>query len=518
MATVLAPNSAKKSGESWLVSAAAEASRYHLDAYGAWVHDHKPARHHRIWVDRITELVEGRTAKRKLLVISPPGHAKSTWLSLIFPPWYLGNHPDHSLLFYTSADVAAGQFSGTVKSTMEGGNERHALTFPADACQPDRSRGWSSDGLYLKGTPAGSKDPAYRALGYGAAVIGARCHGAILDDPLTQEQAQSEVETAKAKRYFDMTVDSRLHPDGWTLAIMTRWSDFDLAAHLAAKSDWEVLEMPALGAYPWGGALWPERFSQQWLEAKRADIGGPVFNCLYQGDPTSMGGTVFREAAWFRPLPADFATFRPRLSVVQFWDLNYSESASSDYTACLTIAIDPLTQRLFVPHAWRGHLGEALREETMADQIIAGGARIIGVEEAAYRQRATQDLVARLNTILTAKGYSGVVVAVRVTKDKVFRARLPAGRAEAGMVYVDLGAPWAQPFIAECLAFPLGANDDYVDALSGGVQLAIERGGPPAMTSQDVVVRGGSEIPEHDPRYPSQFIAQNLATVAAGLD
>jgi hypothetical protein len=78
----------------------------------------------------------------------------------------------------------ARQFGSTVKSTLEA-NERHALTFPADDCRPDRGRGWSSEGLYLAGIPANSKDTSYRALGWGASVIGSRADGIILDDVLT---------------------------------------------------------------------------------------------------------------------------------------------------------------------------------------------------------------------------------------------------------------------------------------------------------------------------------------------
>ncbi|HKB41354.1 MAG TPA: phage terminase large subunit, partial [Gemmataceae bacterium] len=63
---------------------------------------------------------------------------------------------------------------------------------------------------------------------------------------------------------------------------------------------------------------------------------------------------------------------------------------------------------------------------------------------------------------------------VKPTADKVARARLPAGRAEAGMVYADRGAPWFEPFVEELMAFPSGRFDDQVDALSGAVQLALE--------------------------------------------
>jgi predicted phage terminase large subunit-like protein len=312
-----------------------------------------------------------------------------------------------------------------------------------------------------------SKDPAYRSVGYGAAVVGARAHGIILDDPLTQDQARSAVEQERAKRYHDMTVDSRLHPDGWEIAIMTRWHDLDLASHLKAKSEWDVLEMPALGYYGEGTSLWPERFPAEWLVAKRQEITGPYFNALYQGDPTSLGGSIFREASWFRPLPKEFD--RAKLArVVQFWDLAYSGKDSADYTSALTLGCDR-DGNLYVLNVWRGRIESESHVALMLEKIGQQRPGMVGVEEAAYRQAATQDLI---NRLFRAR-LSVPVQAVRVTADKVFRAQLPAGRAQAGMLYADTTAPWFPEFLAECMAFPLGANDDQVDALSGATQLAL---------------------------------------------
>jgi predicted phage terminase large subunit-like protein len=440
-----------------------ELSREDLAIYGLVAHHHKPAAVHERWIDQACDVISGRARTRKLLIVAPPGHAKSTWLSLILPPWYLGNHPDHSLLFFTSSDTMARQFGGTVKSTLEQ-NDAHAAVFPASAVRPDQGRGWSTDGLYLQGVPTGSKDPSYRALGYGAAVVGARAHGIILDDPLTQEQARSPVEQLKARQYHDLTVDSRLHPDGWQLAIMTRWHDNDLAAHLAAKPEWETLHLPALNDD--GEALWPERFPLSWLEAKRAEIGGALFACIYQGDPRSLGGLVFKESAWFRPLPSDLN--RAQLTIVQFWDLAFSERQTADYSACCTLGALP-DGRLYVLDMYRARLSPADLEQAMLAQIALHKPHAVGVEEAAFKQAVTADLCARVGKKAAAR-----VQAMKPAGDKVARAYLPAGRGEAGLLFADRAAPWFPIFDAECLGFPLSSHDDQVDALSGATQMAVE--------------------------------------------
>ena len=54
----------------------------------------------------------------------------------------------------------------------------------------------------------------------------------------------------------------------------------------------------------------------------------------------------------------------------------------------------------------------------------------------------------------------------RPDKDKVTRARLPAGRAQHGKIFVDKRRPWYRAFISELLGFPLTRYKDQVDALS----------------------------------------------------
>lgn len=455
---------------------AQQLARNDLGVYGHLVHGLEPANHHVLWVEAVQRLLSGRSAKRKLLVIAPPGHGKSTVMSQLLPPWYLGNHPAHHLLFFTSSQPNARNYGGTVKATLEH-SERHPLVFPDARCRPDVDRGWSHDGLFLRGAPQLEKDPSYRAVGWGGSVLGARAHGVILDDVLTQEQSESETEVEDAKRYYAMTVSKRVDPAGWELAIMTRWGEADFASWLIDKPEWDVLHLPAIGDYPWGPALWPERFPLAWLEAERTEHGGPIFNCVYQGDPTALGGPVFKDARWFRPLPPGFT--RQGMGVLQFWDLNISGSSTGDYAACATAAVDPACNTYLVAmyrdrlEGVRDAAGEwtfgQAHEDALVEQIRIHRPHWVAVEKMAFKQRAVVDLIQRVQRRVAV-----AITAVEVSTDKVMRARLPAARAEAGMLFVDRAAPWYPQFSAECLAFPRGANDDQVDALSGVSALAVD--------------------------------------------
>ena len=80
-----------------------------------------------------------------------------------------------------------------------------------------KSRGWSGAGLFLRGTPLGSKDPAYKAVSLNTNIMGSRANGIILDDPMGQEDGD-ECRRAEAswEEYYDQTIVPRLQPGtGW---------------------------------------------------------------------------------------------------------------------------------------------------------------------------------------------------------------------------------------------------------------------------------------------------------------
>ena len=205
-------------------------ARTNLAVYCWIVHGILPEEFHLEWIHDFEAVERGEIDR--LLIIAPPGSAKSTYLAC-YQEWYLGRHPERSLLFFTSQDTMAKLFGNSVKMTLEE-NPRYARVFSEYGCRPNIKRGWSSvDGMFLQATPL--KDPAYRSLGYGASSIGSRSHGIILDDPLTQQENESETEMEKAKIYYDGTVVGRLHEPGWIISVMTSWNDHDLAHWLAAK-------------------------------------------------------------------------------------------------------------------------------------------------------------------------------------------------------------------------------------------------------------------------------------------
>ena len=56
----------------------------------------EPALHHQLIIRELEALERGEFDR--LVVSAPPGSAKTTYVSHLFPPWYLARHPEHLVL------------------------------------------------------------------------------------------------------------------------------------------------------------------------------------------------------------------------------------------------------------------------------------------------------------------------------------------------------------------------------------------------------------------------------------
>lgn len=239
--------------------------------------------------------------------------------------------------------------------------------------------------------------------------------------------------------------------------------------------------MPAIDAQ--NKSLWPEVFPMEKLESIRLSMGSALFDCMFMGRPEALQGDIFNPR-WFRAAqlklvpgggqPRQVLAYVSRegearevtfeqLVIYQFWDLAISSKETADYTCCCTVAVDVESMDLFILDVTRAHWSFEQTQQHIIELAHFWNPSAVGIESIAYQAAAVQ--VAIGSSLLPIRE-------VKVDRDKVVRSRLPAARAEAGKMYVLSGMPWVGPFLDELAAFPTGAHDDQVDALSGATALA----------------------------------------------
>ena len=420
-----------------------------------------PARHHKLLMDRLTLVAEG--AIDRLMVLMPPGSAKSTYASLIFPAWWLARQPTSSVIAASHTAELADHFGRQLRNLVAERRDTLGYGLAGDSRAAHRFR-----------TTEGGE---YFATGINGPVTGRRADLVVIDDPIkSHSEAASELARAHLWDWYRAELTTRLKPRGRIILVMTRWHEDDLGGRLLASGDnWNVLRLPALaeaddelGRAP-NEALWPDWEDATALARKRATVGSRVWQALYQQAPVPAEGTLFAVAR------IGFAEVVPAGSrMVRAWDLAATEAGGGgdpDWTVGLKLAV-AADGSMIVVDVIRFRGGPHAVAECIVHTATRDG-REVAVGLPQDPGQAGKQQVAFLSRQLT--GFA--VQASPETGSKLVRAMPAAAQVEAGRVSL-LRAEWNQALLDELRDFPHGRKDDQVDALSRAHAMAAQVGRP----------------------------------------
>ncbi len=420
-----------------------EKARRHLADYSRYVFGLEPAAHHLEWL----ELLENVKATR-ILIIAPPESAKSTYVSIVFPTWYIGKHVEDASALVSCTSTQAQEFGGAITRVIEQSPEYHEV-FPNVV--PDKIAGWSKDHIFVIRKNQARPDPTMMMTGVGGPIIGRRYNLVVVDDPTDQDIAYSEVQRERQKRWFKQTLLSRIVRGGRCIVILTRWHEDDLAAELMKpKMRFKVVHLPALTD---GKSYWPEHWPVEALQEKRDEVGSDIFRCMYLGEPSDATGTIFKRD-WFRyftTLPAP-EEIRGR---IQVWDTALKGGRKHDYSVCATGCIDRHHQ-IYIESIFRAQIEAPELDKAILSQHKTFHPALIGIEDKVAGSSAIQRL---------RREHSLPIVEIKAFQNKELRAHGVTPYFERGEIQFKAGMNWVDDLEHELLAFPNGKYDDQVDAV-----------------------------------------------------
>ena len=422
----------------------------------------EPARHHR-YVNAELEAVE-RGDNDRLMLFEPPGHAKSTYASWLFPAWYLGRHPTHAVIFAShTADLAESW----------GRKVRNLFGLPE---WPFEAR-LASDKAGAKewATTAGGE---YYAAGVGGAVTGRRADLAIIDDPVRgRDEADSETVRSKLWEWYKADLHTRLKPGGRIIIIQTRWHEDDLAGRILPEGydgrsgeflgrdgeTWQVVSLPALAEAndPLGRSerepLWQEWVSLPALLSEKQLQGERNWSALYQQRPSPDEGGFFQRD-WFH-----WYDEPPKLQTLRMYGASdYAITADAgDYTVHAVAGIDA-DDNLYLLDLWRAQVDSAQAVDAWAD-MAARWRPVQWGEDKAQIEKALGPFIDKRQKELKVYCHREKYP---TTADKATRAQAFRGRASQGKIYLPSRAAWVNDLVSELVTFPAGRNDDQVDVMS----------------------------------------------------
>lgn len=422
----------------------------------------RPAPHHLWLIQHLQDVAEGRCSR--LMVFMPPGSAKSTYATVLFPAWFLARKPRLSVIGAShTADLAEG-FSRRVMSLVRDHGDILGYGLENEAVS-----GWSA-------TNGGH----YKAAGVGGPITGRRADLAIIDDPVkSRAVAESPVERDKVWSWFTADLRTRMRPGGAIVLIMTRWHEDDLGGRLleTQRDLWRVLKLPAiasdddpLGRAP-GEWLWDGDAAYGYgAELRRvhqeAQASGAMrdWGALYQQDPKPAEGGLFQvsRVSCLPAMPAGGLTVRA-------WDLAATENLGTrdpDWTVGLRMTKHPDNSFVVDDVVRLRGRPEEVEKVILATASRDGRSVRIGIPQDPGQAGKSQVLY------FTRKLAGYRVESSPVTGSKETRAAPFASQVNVGNVKIVEGG-WNKPFLEELGGFPAMTHDDQVDAASWGFGMLI---------------------------------------------
>jgi hypothetical protein len=355
-------------------------------------------------------LVElSNTPDGRLIVCMPPQEGKSVRVSGDFPTWLLQQNPDRRVVVASYGKDLATRNGRAIRNRITG-HPTLGLTLAPD------------QGAAHEWTIAG-REGGVLSVGIGSGLTGRPADVMVIDDPIKDRtEADSKTYRDRAWDWWTEVARTRLAPGAPVVLVLTRWHHDDLAGRLLAQDaagdgdGWTVLTIPAeADHHPENGETDPlgrapgefmvsarGRTPAQWERIKRG-AGARTWAALYQGKPSPDEGSLFLAEWW------------------QEWDL-------------APYVVAPNGVR-YVPEASHSREIELCQSWDMA-----------------FKDKDTSTVVG--------------LIPVTPEGSKYARAAAISPLVQSGNVLLPPGDPEADQLVEEAKAFPHGANDDQVDALS----------------------------------------------------
>jgi hypothetical protein len=285
---------------------------------------------------------------KRVILLAPRGHGKTTFVNLIFPAFLIANDPNIRILIVSHSKEMAESFSLSIRNVFE--REDIQDDFGIEPGTPWRANSWQ-----LKG----SKDskPTIRVVGARGKIAGWRGDMIFFDDLWDVDTCSSENTRKRVQHWIDYDVMPCLNPSAKqkVVVIGTRKHVHDWYGELlenpyyAKRIDkvWDVNKRP----------LWPAVFTREVVDQILEESGSLVFAQEYLNEPIPVGGLEF-QADWLRY----YELIHPDTRLEIYMGVDPSSGKTTDrsksFYAIAVVGHDALRDKIYVLDLFKGKLSK----------------------------------------------------------------------------------------------------------------------------------------------------------------
>lgn len=461
-----------------------------------------PAFHQQL--TEMLHVVSNKEINKRIAWSAPRGHAKSAYLSNIFPLHQCVFHKRNYILIISETDSAAKKFVEWVGNELKH-NEKLRSDFGEVLSPQKQMNGRDNQEAFLTTT----------GILVEAASIGKQLRGkrngshrpdlVICDDLESSKNTNTKDLIEKNIHWFNSVVipigdpqktafvymGTAVVAEGLLQHVMNR-SDFSSKKFAAIVEDpergdlWDEFETilrdpenahrkeEALSFYDRNReameesveVLWPGRWDYKSLMMEKVNMGSRAFNSEFMNNPLDTENAIFRlDAFTYFDYEEKYAKQRHWM-YFSAWDIALGKNNRSDYNAIVTIARDKRTGVFYVVDAWAKKVPAHQALEQALEVMRKFKPKAFVVETVA----AQHDFYRQLKEAMPrAKIYTTKLVPVISRTKKEERIEMLEPLVENGALRF---MRHQRLLLEQMEQFPYGVNDDLPDAL----QLAVEAG------------------------------------------
>jgi predicted phage terminase large subunit-like protein len=428
----------------------------------------------------------------RLQIFLPPGSMKSLLAGRLFGSWLIGRHPKWRVMAVGhSREFAIDNTGRPLRDLMA--SEEYKEIFP-DV--------YLSEDLKAAGRWETGQGGQFYAAGAGTRIAGRRAHIAIIDDVISEQEADSKTQRENINRWYGKGLQSRLLPGAAEIVVNTRWHINDLSGYTVnafkdSTRPYRIISIPAIlddkasellrkpddpeGYLTPGTSYWPEFWPTQELLDKKngGTLSNSDWNALYMQNPVADEGNIVK---WdeFRQWP--FSDPPECSYLVLSLDTAFQTTERADYTAYSLWGIFKHKETFDESQ----HEGTKLygHEGLVPNMILLSAGK--GKYEFPELCRKVELLykTKRPDAILIEKKGSGQSLIQELrrrgfpvlewTPDKDKESRLHACTPffQSGRIWIPKVSekrPWVREWVDEVVCFPFAEHDDAVDSTTQAI-------------------------------------------------
>jgi hypothetical protein len=432
--------------------------------YFSLEYNQTPAQHHLLLLEKLQQITDGTLIHsktglpcRRLMVLMPPGSAKSRYTSVIFPPWFIQRREHCDILAFSCTAELIERFSRECRNTVA----KHSRVLGYGLTKDSKSvQEWST-----------SNGGRYRCAGVGAQTTGRRAHCGIIDDYIgSQEDADSKLVRDKQWEWYDNDFWPRLFPDAIQIIVANRRHEDDLVGRLLEREGdrWEVCTLPffaeandILGRKV-GERLWPEWFTEEMAQDISRKPPRTIAG-LYQQRPAPEEGNYFKSEWCLTYNQSEYEqlmALSPRIYGAGDWAVSEAKDANQSCFGGGALHYDG-TLYILPDLFW-----EAAGPKKVVSAYVNFLKRHNPLQFWSEKGHISKSWGPFLREMMEGENVYNYITEVNPARDKEVRAQSIRGRMSMFKVKFPSFAPWWEKALHELLTFPGGKSDDFVDFIS----------------------------------------------------